>query len=80
MIEQRRLLLASAALTAALAGHGLAFVLDDHVTEHVTSGRLVRLLADWCPPFAGHHLYYPDRHNLPPAFAIVARELRYRGP
>jgi DNA-binding transcriptional LysR family regulator len=64
------------AVNAALAGHGLAFVLEDEVLHHVESGALVRLLEDWCPPFAGHHIYYPDRHDLPTAFAIVLRELR----
>jgi DNA-binding transcriptional LysR family regulator len=64
------------AVDAALAGHGVAFVLEDEVLDHVTSGALIRLLVDWCPPFAGHHLYYPDRYDLPPAFSIVLNELR----
>lgn len=67
------------AVEAALAGHGLAFVLEDaRLLNHLASGRLVRVLADWCPPFAGHHLYYPDRRNLSPAFRAVVEELRAR--
>jgi DNA-binding transcriptional LysR family regulator len=33
------------ALEAALAGLGLAFLLEDHVREHLASGRLIRVLA-----------------------------------
>jgi DNA-binding transcriptional LysR family regulator len=63
---------------AALAGHGLAFVPEDRVREHINAGRLVRVLADWCPPFAGFHLYYPSRRQLTPAFAVLVNALRYR--
>lgn len=69
----------SLAVEAALAGHGLACVIEDEALRtHIAAGRLVRLLADWCPPFAGHHLYYPDRRNLSPAFRAVLDELRAR--
>jgi len=43
-------------LQAALAGFGLAYVPEDGVQNHVAAGRLVRVLADWCPPFPGYHL------------------------
>jgi hypothetical protein len=26
---------------------------------HIAGGRLIRLLADWRPPFSGYHLYCP---------------------
>src|SRR3954451_52758 len=39
------------ALDAALLGFGLAYVLEDHVREHLAEGRLIQVLADWCPPF-----------------------------
>lgn len=69
----------SLAIEAAVSGHGLAFVIEDtRLLGHLASGRLVRVLADWCPPFAGHHLYYPDRRNLSPAFRAVVDELRAR--
>jgi DNA-binding transcriptional LysR family regulator len=42
---------------AALAGDGLAFVPEDRVSEHIRAGRLIRALADSCPPFPGFHLY-----------------------
>src|SRR5215210_2297304 len=46
-------------LKAALAGFGLACLFEDVVQAHLAEGRLVRVLADWCPPFPGYHLYYP---------------------
>lgn len=66
-------------LEAALAGFGLAYVPDDVVETHLADGRLIRVLADWCPPFAGHHLYYPSRRQPTPAFAMLVEALRYRG-
>lgn len=68
------------AIRAAKSGHGLAYAFEDLILDDVKSGALVRLLEDWCPPFAGHHLYYPDRHDLPTAFSVVIEELRYTGP
>jgi DNA-binding transcriptional LysR family regulator len=64
---------------AALDGFGLGFVMEDHVTEYVARGQLVRVLEDWCPPFAGHHLYYPSRRQPSAAFSVLVEALRYRG-
>jgi DNA-binding transcriptional LysR family regulator len=63
---------------AALAGMGLAYVPQDVVRDAIDGGRLVRVLGDWCPPFAGYHLYYPSRRQQAPAFALLAEALRYR--
>jgi DNA-binding transcriptional LysR family regulator len=68
---------ARAAIWAARAGHGLACSIETaDLLRDVAAGRLVRVLEEWCPPFAGHHLYYPDRRNLSPAFRAVLEELR----
>ncbi|GAA3109321.1 LysR family transcriptional regulator [Rhizobium viscosum] len=67
------------AVKAALSGAGLAFVLEDRVRDDLDAGRLTRVLADWCPPFSGFHLYYPSRRQPTPAFAVVVDALRYRG-
>jgi len=68
---------AEVALQAARAGHGLACMIEhDELMCDVAAGRLVRVLEDWCPPFAGLHLYYPDRRNLSPAFRALLDELR----
>ncbi len=66
-------------LDAALAGFGLAYLPEDHVRAHLAGGRLIRVLADWCPPFPGYHLYYPSRRQPTPAFALLVNALRYRG-
>ncbi len=70
---------AGLAVKAALAGAGLAFVPEDRVLDHMTEGRLIRVLADWCPPFSGLHLYYPSRRQPTPAFSVLVDALRYRG-
>jgi hypothetical protein len=41
-------------------------------------GRLVRVLADWRPPFSGYHLHYPNRRQPAAAFALLVDALRYR--
>jgi DNA-binding transcriptional LysR family regulator len=61
---------------AALAGVGLGYVLEDRVLDDFKSGALVRLLADWCPPFPGFYLYYPGRRQLSPALAAFIDALR----
>ncbi len=65
-------------LNAALAGFGLAYVPEDQVQTYLADGRLIRVLADWCPPFSGYHLYYPSRRQPTPAFALLVDALRYR--
>ena len=66
-------------LDAALAGLGLAYLPEDQVRPHLAAGRLVRVLEDWCPPFAGYHLYYPSHRQHTPAFALLIEALRWRG-
>ena len=63
---------------AALAGHGIAYMLEDHVTKQLSDGSLVRVLEDWCEPFDGYYLYYPSRRQPSPAFSLVLDALRYR--
>jgi DNA-binding transcriptional LysR family regulator len=52
-------------IDAAVAGAGLAQHFDANVKSEVDAGRLVRVLADWCRPFAGFHLYVPSRDHMP---------------
>ncbi|MBK8177273.1 MAG: LysR family transcriptional regulator [Rhodospirillales bacterium] len=63
---------------AALAGAGLAYVMEELVRSDLAAGSLVRVLDDWCPPFPGYHLYYPSRRQLSRAMAAVVDALRYR--
>lgn len=65
-------------LNAALAGFGLAYLPEDQVRPYLADGNLVRVLADWCPPYSGYHLYYPSRRQPTPAFALLVEALRYR--
>ena len=69
---------AEALLKASLKGLGLAYLTERHVQPYLASGRLVRVLADWCPPFSGYHLYYPSRRQPSPAFSVLVDALRYR--
>jgi hypothetical protein len=63
-------------LNAVLAGFGLAYLPEDQVEAYIAEGRLIRVLADWCPPFSGYHLYYPSRRQASPAFALLVDALR----
>ncbi len=64
---------------AALGGLGIVLLPEDEVMPHVSAGRLVRVLEDWCPKFAEYHLYYPSRRQPSPAFSLVVDALRFRG-
>lgn len=63
---------------AATRGLGIAYVPEHCVAGHLADGRLVKLLADWCPRIAGLFLYYPGHRHVPQglrAFIEVLREL-----
>ena len=63
-------------IRAALDGVGLAYILEDYVAEHIARGELVRVLEDWCPPFAGYFLYYLSRRHQSPALRALVAALR----
>lgn len=65
-------------LNAALGGLGLAYVPEGMVQPHIAKGRLRRVLADWCPPYSGYHLFYPTRRQSSAAFSLVVDALRHR--
>ncbi|CAI1139315.1 D-malate degradation protein R [Serratia proteamaculans] len=64
-------------LQAALAHAGIAFAIEEEVSEHLATGRLERVMADWCAPFPGFYLYYPNRRNHPVALTTVINVIRY---
>jgi len=70
-------------LQAALDGAGLAIVLESHARAHLKARQLVRVLADWCPPFPGYFLYYPSRRQVPAGLRafidMMRQELRKKG-
>ena len=66
-------------VNAALSGLGLAYLPEDVVRQHVATGRLVQVLADWSPLMTGYHLYYPNRQPSA-AFTLLVEALRYLAP
>jgi DNA-binding transcriptional LysR family regulator len=70
----------SSIVDAALAGLGIASLLEDEFVPYIDEGRLVRVLEDWCEPFPGFFLHYPSRRQPSPAFSLVVDALRHSGP
>ncbi|KFB87062.1 LysR family transcriptional regulator [Serratia grimesii] len=64
-------------LQAALDHAGIAFAIEEEVSEHLAAGRLEQVMADWCAPFPGFYLYYPNRRNHPVALTTVINVVRY---
>ena len=62
----------------ALKGEGLAYVFESTVREHLASGRLIRVLEAFCPPFPGLFLYYPSRALLAPKLQALLDFLKAR--
>lgn len=62
-------------VAAAIEGFGILYILEDLVAAPIADGRLTRLLEPWCEPFAGYHLYYPDRKGTT-AFELFKDALR----
>ena len=66
-------------LYATLDGFGVGFLPEDIVAPALADGSLMQVLDDWCQPFPGPHLYYPNRRQTSPAFRLVLDALRYPG-
>jgi hypothetical protein len=64
--------------SAALEGMGLAWLPADRSAPYLANGQLEQVLADWCAPFPGYHLYYPNRRHASPAFTAFVAAVRYR--
>jgi len=62
---------------AALDGFGLGYLTRDSVQRDLDEGRLISVLADWCPPLPAYHIYYPSRRQQLPAFALLVEALRH---
>lgn len=74
---------ASLARAAVMEGLGIGCFMEQDVLSDIEAGRLVRVLEDWTPPFAGLCLYYPGRRNLSAgvkAFLALARALAGNSP
>jgi DNA-binding transcriptional LysR family regulator len=66
-------------LNAAISGCGLAFLPEEMAAHHVREGRLMGVMADWCPKFPGLHAYYPSRRHASRALALVIEAIRDKG-
>jgi DNA-binding transcriptional LysR family regulator len=64
-------------VAAALTDHGLTWIPQDIVAEHLAAGRLMAALDGWAITYPGYHLYYASR-RASPALALVVDALRYR--
>ncbi|MCJ2121899.1 LysR family transcriptional regulator [Methylobacterium sp. J-077] len=64
---------------AARMGAGLAYVFEAQVTDDLATGRLVRVLEDWCPRFPGFFLYYPSRRLMRPVLRAFLDFVRAEG-
>ena len=60
----------------ALAGAGVTMVREDRVLDHISAGDLVPVLEEFCAPFPGYYLYYPQRRHASPALRALVEYLR----
>ena len=67
-------------LVATLDGCGVGYLPLDLVQPYLDKGKLVQLLSDWTPPFAGYHLYYQSRRQPTAAFTVLLETLRLTRP
>ncbi len=67
-------------LEASLAGLGLSYVYENQLAEHLAAGRLVRVLADWCPSNDGYYLYHPKKRFASPALSLLIQAMRAADP
>lgn len=58
------------------SGAGLACVLSNMVAEDLERGTLIRVLAEWCPPFPGYFLYYSSHRHVPAKLRALIDFLR----
>jgi DNA-binding transcriptional LysR family regulator len=63
-------------IQAVLNGVGIGTAIEEPLAKMIANGRLVQVLADWCPTFPGYFLYYPSRRNQPAALAALINTLR----
>ena len=63
----------------ALEGYGIGHVPEGLVSRALADGRLVTLLDDWCPPFPGYFLYYPQRRKDSAALEVLTDALSHSG-
>lgn len=73
-----RVLTTDPAMNARLAraGAGVTMVREDRVRDELAQGELVAVLSEFCTPFPGYYLYYPERRHASPALRAFVDYLR----
>ena len=81
MTVPARVLSTDAALNRrlAVAGLGVTMSYEGHVRGALADGQLLSVLTEFCAPFAGYYLYYPQRRSASRALrALVEHSRRWR--
>ena len=61
----------------ALAGHGIALLMDWHVRDDLEKGTLVETLSDWVvEPPVGIYAVYSSRENVSPVVEVFIDHLQ----
>ena len=60
----------------AMAGLGVTLAFEGHVRAAIDRGELVSVLEEFCAPFPGYYLYYPERRHASPALRALIGHLR----
>ena len=73
-----RLLSTDAALNRrlAIAGLGITMAYEGHVRGALADGHLVSVLKEFCAPFPGYYLYYPQRRSASRALRALVEHVR----
>ncbi len=58
-------------IQAALDGVGIACITEATVLDHLRTGRLLKVLDEWCQSFPGWQMYYPKNRHISPALSAL---------
>ncbi|RDJ23124.1 LysR family transcriptional regulator [Bosea caraganae] len=61
---------------AAVQGAGLAFAPERLAAAHLHEGRLIKVMAAYCPSYEPFHIYYPSRRLTPPKLKVFVEFAR----
>jgi DNA-binding transcriptional LysR family regulator len=64
------------ALAAVRAGCGAGWTEQEDVAADIATGRLERVLDDWCQPYPSAFLFHPSRRQVPPPLMALIAYLR----
>jgi DNA-binding transcriptional LysR family regulator len=59
---------------------GICYIVEDYVRPFILDGRLVVILDDWAPRYAGYKLFYPGRRQIPATLRAFIEFLRTKTP